>query len=515
MFSMSTQYGRRWSDPADTGIDHSHTIISCCNEGAGFIVVGGNSGEPVAWSDDSGDSWNKTDALPGKGSGEAHVACDPECDNIIYAAVDGVGIFRTDITVGSWDDLNALAIDYTGVVVARTGGTLYAASDEIGMDTTDLVGDWCMDRMPVVPSDPDHKVYSGVARNLTPCETACCGTEDWDYLICGMGTASGEGYYPLEDFDAWTSSLKICGCLTMDTNSVLWSIDTDPYNVVNDEDGDNSACGGLWSYEDCAAKHGPTLMEPEDNAVLDCELCAGCGASPFTLKWERMCNACSYDIQIMDEDGNLIFEKVDIDITGNPPSYYVDATAGITCGTTYTWHVREANTSCECVHSPWSETWTFTVSVGASDAISLLAPDNGSSGVDTANVGFSWTSVPDADSYTFTLSPNANLSGALVSEEMADTAYNFSGSLDYSTAYYWQVKAWKGDVLLTTSSTGVFNTMAEPVEPADVVVEVPPATEVVIPPAENITPGWIYAVIGIGAALIVVVIVLIVRTRRP
>jgi hypothetical protein len=30
-----------------------------------------------------------------------------------------------------------------------------------------------------------------------------------------------------------------------------------------------------------------------------------------------------------------------------------------------------------------------------------------------------------------------------------------------------------------------------------------------------ITPTWIYAIIGVGAALAIVVIVLIVRTRRP
>jgi hypothetical protein len=36
-----------------------------------------------------------------------------------------------------------------------------------------------------------------------------------------------------------------------------------------------------------------------------------------------------------------------------------------------------------------------------------------------------------------------------------------------------------------------------------------------IPPAEQITPTWIYAVIGVGVALTVLVIVLIVRTRRP
>ena len=297
----------------------------------------------------------------------------------------------------------------------------------------------------------------------------------------------------------------------MDTNSILWAIDTTEYDVADETQ------GNLWSYEDCAAKHGPNLTSPADEAVLDCELCADCGASPFTLKWERMCNACSYDIEIMDEDGNLIFDWVDEEITGDPPTFYVDdADVVLTCGATYTWHVREANTSCECVHSPWSDTWTFTISVGGGDGISLLSPDEGALGVPISNVGFSWTSVPDADSYSFILSPNANLTGALVSQDQGTTAFNYSGELDYNKAYYWQVKAWKGSVLLTTSSVGVFNTMDEPTEPTPpVVVEETPAPVIEIPPAQNITPGWIYAVIAIGAALIVVVIVLIVRTRRP
>ena len=64
--------------------------------------------------------------------------------------------------------------------------------------------------------------------------------------------------------------------------------------------------------------------------------------------------------------------------------------------------------------------------------------------------------------------------------------------------------------------SGVFNTMAEPEEaPPPVVVEPTPAPVIEIPPTQQITPTWIYAIIGIGAALAVVVIVLIVRTRRP
>ena len=519
MFTMSTQYGRRWTDSADIGLDTSHTIAACCDQG--FIVVGPwENGGKVAWSDDGGESWNLTDALPSVSGIEddedctVHIACDPVCENIVYAAVndyddDHGAIFRTDLTDGSWSKISKIDAPYTGIAIAREG-TLYASFNYMWFDTTPDPGDdWCLDRMAVDYGTTGDYWYSGAARNLDPCDTACCGTEDWDYLICGITGSSTDD----ERFDMETNGLKICGCLSSDTNTKLFAIDSNldagDYIIGDGSDG----C--LWVYEDCAAKHGPELMSPADDAVIDCDPCASCDGAPFTLKWERMCNACSYDIQIMDEDGNVIVEWVDEDITGDPPSLYVDE-GGIQCGNTYTWHVRMANTDCECVHSPWSETWSFTIAVGAYDAIQLLAPDKGATGISISNVGFSWTSVVQANSYQFVLSPNANLTGALASQSQGDTAFNYMGDLDYGKVYYWQVKAFKGDVLLTTSSTGVFTTMEKPEAPTPPVVvnEYPPST-IEIPPAEQITPTWIYAVIGIGAALIVVVIVLIVRTRRP
>jgi len=61
--------------------------------------------------------------------------------------------------------------------------------------------------------------------------------------------------------------------------------------------------------------------------------------------------------------------------------------------------------------------------------------------------------------------------------------------------------------------------MEEPVPPTPPVeVVTPPAQPapvVQIPAAEMITPTWIYAMIGVGGALAIVVIVLIVRSRRP
>jgi hypothetical protein len=238
-----------------------------------------------------------------------------------------------------------------------------------------------------------------------------------------------------------------------------------------------------------------------------------------------MCEACSYDVQIMDEDGNLIIEWEDVEITGDPPTLFIDGTNeeytpvmeyALECANNFTWKVREANTTCECVHSPWSETWSFTIMPGAADAIVLLAPDRGAMDVPIENIGFSWTSVRNATSYSFVLSPNANLAGALVSQDQSTTAFNFVGPLDYSKAYYWQVISWQDGTRLNTSSIGVFNTMAQPTTPPPpVVVETSPAPVINIPPTQQITPTWIYAMIGIGCALAVVVIVLIVRTRRP
>ena len=60
----------------------------------------------------------------------------------------------------------------------------------------------------------------------------------------------------------------------------------------------------------------------------------------------------------------------------------------------------------------------------------------------------------------------------------------------------------------------MFPTIAKPVAvaPPVEITEVPAPQVTITQP--SITPGWIYAIIAIGAALAVLVIVLIVRTRR-
>jgi cellulose 1,4-beta-cellobiosidase len=155
------------------------------------------------------------------------------------------------------------------------------------------------------------------------------------------------------------------------------------------------------------------------------------------------------------------------------------------------------------------------VMAGTGAGVKLLAPENGSMGIGIENVGFSWTAVGGATSYSFVLSPNSDLSGALASEELSGTAYTYTGMLDYSTPYFWQVTAWKDGSELSTSDVGAFTTAAEPAPAPEPPAPAGPAPEIVIPAAQQITPNWIIAMIAVGAALAVLVIVLIVRTRRP
>jgi hypothetical protein len=78
--------------------------------------------------------------------------------------------------------------------------------------------------------------------------------------------------------------------------------------------------------------------------------------------------------------------------------------------------------------------------------------------------------------------------------------------LDNSTTYYWKVRA----IAKTTDSEwaqGVFTTMSAPPTPP---TPPPPPPE----PEPPTTPMYIWVIIGVGAALVIAVIILIVRTRR-
>jgi hypothetical protein len=520
-----------WSKTMDSKVDEGHTIAVL---GAGNVLVGGAAGK-VSYSNSDLATFLDGDAsfteLDDIGDGRVHVAFDSYFDTnkVVYAAVSNVvvdgsyyetpvnvadnGIYRWVIDESSsWTDLGEcvtpgttsatptraqldfsenctrVQVGYYGIVLsttnntktdATTGGVLYATFYDAGNVT-------------------------GVARCLNPAQDVACGGTDWDYLV--EDTADNHGQFTLEP-----SSLKICGCLTPDTHTKLWAIDDNAYYDYFATADEASSVGRLWTYEDCFAKAAPVIVSPADNVVVDADPCY-CWNDAFTLKWERQCDACSYNLQISrDADfTEVVFEfngkdegtclENDYDpSSGSAPSYVVanGALGTGSCGTTFYWRVRSADAETgEIIHSPWSEVRSLTVATGPGAALTLTNPSNGAIGVAITGIPFTWDKVADATGYEFSM-VNAETDAEVVAPTaVSGTTYTYTGTLSYNTSYYWTVKALKDSVVFG-QATATFTTGAQEAVP--------------IPPT---TPAWVWVVIGIGAVLVIVTLVLIFRTRR-
>jgi len=533
-----------WSNTMDSKVDNGHTIAVL---GEGNVLVGGDAGK-VSYSDsdlatflDGEASFTKLE--DGLGSGRVHVAFDSYFDSnkVVYAAVSMVdvnasyyetpvkapdngdnGIYRWAIgTSSSWTDLGECAgaatptkaqlgianlctkveVGYYGIVLsnaegnpetdATTGGVLYATF-----------------------YDADGNV-TGVARCLNPAEEVACGEAMWDYLIEDVNEYHGA-------FTLEPSSLKLCGCLTPDSNSKLWAIDDAFYynstvvkdvvdGVVKKHPDYNATLGRLWSYEDCFAKAGPAIVSPANNVVVDADPCY-CWNDAFTLKWERQCDACSYNLQIardadftevvLDISGKYKTNCTEIDYgpsSGTSPSYVVanGALGTGSCGTTFYWRVRSADAETgEIIHSWWSEVRSFTVATGPGAEVTLTNPGNGAIGVAVTGIPFTWDAVADATGYEFSLVNAATDADVVSATAVSGTTYTYTGTLSYNTSYYWTVKALK-DTVVFGQATATFTTGAEGA----------------VPPAPT-TASWLWVIIGIGAVVWLVILVLIFRTRR-
>jgi len=505
-----------WQESVDSEVAYGWTIAVHGDD----ILVGGQDGD-VSYSDDGGENFVELENVSEYSAAHVTVAFDSYFDqnDTVYAALanasddNGIYLLVIDGESDEWYKLAAEPYNYTGLVLDRpspgnpmtgpdTGGVLYASylswyyeerenCDECG------VGYW----EPEGEGEEGLCWDTGVARCLTPIVEICCGVgeAEWDYLTWGL-TDDAEFCMPPQ-------ALKICGCLSADTNSNLFAIDGDDYDMCEGQD------GTVWTFEDCYAKTGVDLTSPVDGFVVAADPCE-CDNVPFAIAWDRICDACVYEVQFsLDEEFTEIWwigwEGVGMyDRLYVEPSAPMDPTAWIedwfTCEFTYYYRIRaiEAET-CQEIRSWWSDTRSFTVapSVGAAE-ITLVAPEPGATGIAVKNLGFSWDLLAEADEFDWVLSENADLSSPVESKTgLTDTAYGCTKTLDYDTTHYWQVIAYKEGSAISMSAVGTFRTMTE-------AEEAPPIDE------EVETPIWVWVVIAIGAVLVIVVIVLIFRTRR-
>jgi len=537
--AMSDDYAVGWQKAVDSKVGAGWTIAVHSNN-ATDVLVGGQDGD-VSHSDDGGETFTVLEQTPTI-EGYVTIAFDTYFDtnNTIYAAVIQQcptvtgGIYSWVIgTSDEWKDLGAEHHGYTGLVLSYPGGNPFTSADTGGVLYASYIGKHCASNLTT------QCWYTGVARSLTPItEAAVCPTceqSQWDYLTVGLtANVAKEMFYMMP------KALKICGCLTADSKSNLFAIDgaygTDGPGYDMSEAND----GTVWTFEDCYAKKAVEIVSPADGFVVGTTTCECCNA-PFNVKWDRLCDACCYEIQFAyDAAFTEPYEPQDINGSNMDEidfSYYcpgdisaeaaVNPTAFIGCGfqpeTTYYWRVRtvQAATGQE-IHSWWSDARSFTVApTAAAGAIDLVAPVPGATDVGIKNIGFSWSTLADVDSYDWKLSASSDLSNALgTATGLTGTATTYTGTpLTYGTTYYWQVKAYKSGSAIATSPIGTFTTtphgaFCSAIDGAcfDTQSALDAHNNDLRKPAG--TPFWVWVVIGIGAVLVIVVIVLIFRTRR-
>jgi hypothetical protein len=410
-----------------------------------------------------------------------------------------------------------------GLVLAFTGEALYSAGFDASDNTT---GVWR-----TIGSGSGGTGKYGPLSGMPKPGIA------WDRLTVGLEKA------PLfVKFTLQPSSLKACGCCTLETDTTLYAIDNAAYNATTHVLWNLpfttipavTQSGLLWAFTDCVAKKGPALITA-DKTLIGCDPVSG-RAQEVNLCWEQLCVASEYDIEIA-KSAEFTIKVLDwvaestcgglrpADITA--PCAYIPAGGSfaedaesdeeamgsavafygqLECGHTYYWRVkvRECATG-QDIRSPWSEVRSFTVKAGLPVStpyygVQLLAPNNGGLGIPVKPVSFSWSPFKETTKYKFVLAKDAAMTQVVKEADVTTTAFEYDGALDYSTNYFWRVMSVE-PAPSDWSATFSFLTEAAP-------AAAPGPTPA--PP----TPMWVWVVIALGAILVIVTLVLIFKTRR-
>lgn len=201
--------------------------------------------------------------------------------------------------------------------------------------------------------------------------------------------------------------------------------------------------------------------------------------------------------------------------------------------------------------SRWSDVYKFTTKEAVTAPVNLV-PVNGMQDAPLLP-SFGWSVVTNAVSYEFELGTAPDFTGATQKTTTA-TFLTWDVELPYDTNHYWRVRAVSSTGTKSAWCASNFHTRVEAIPPVtvppaptptiilptpqvtvvppditvvppvitvvppDITVDIPQPTITTVNPViempDVVTPAYIWAIVGIGALLVIAVIVLIIRTRR-
>jgi hypothetical protein len=314
---------------------------------------------------------------------------------------------------------------------------------------------------------------------------------------------------------------------------------------------DNKAVDQVFNFADeldvyteylTAAADAPTPTYPTNDALIPVNSING-NVVPFNFTWNAPKSIAdtgigvNYNYQIgvyLDEAGTSPIANL---VTPFAPGVvstqlaYPSTTGGwvFTPGQTHYWRVRVL--AGNPLQSYWSPMQSFAVEQLVAIVPVIASPANGGE-VTTVTPAFSWSPISNTTSYRFELASDAAFTDVIytVDPTTAGAAVPSSLSLDRGAQYYWHVKAltpmegeWSATAnfivaQLPTEQAPPVIVTSVPAPTITAIITQPPAitTQIVIPPAEvkEVNPSYIWAIIIVGAVLVIAVIILIVRTRR-
>jgi hypothetical protein len=460
-------------------------------------IIAGGTGE-IYKSTNNGTTWSKkTSGLGGTGN-LVSFAMSPDFDNdeTILAGSDDTEVYLSDDGGGSWDDMDSGDLTNTGDDPTHVvfdvdyvdNMTFYVATDKY-VERYDDDEEWdvilndgadgiaAFTQASGIAMGSDGTLYvscdggtgmSGMARSLNPTGSTIAKCE-WEQVNDNIG---GE---------------QLFGLQVTEGSNLIWGLEDGGANV--------------WTYLDTLTGS-PSLTSPGNAGSSN-------RVDSATLTWSEIDGADEYQIKVntRDDFNGSDYSPSNVEVTSVTIS-------GLSDGTTYYWKVRVAEG--EPTLSRYSSVRSFTTTHGAAQWNPFTGgvpetPTNGATNVSLMPT-FAWNPADWATGYEWELADNQNFSGA-TKKTLPTTAYALDTELDYSTTYYWRVRATSA----TSSSewaVGVFTTMgkaAPPPAPPPAPPAPPPETIILPSP---IPPFILWTIVGVGAALVIAVIILIVRTRR-